>query len=455
MNSSRFIYKLYFFLLPFGTLFNAFSEDIGIWHYFKASDIVMFVGLFSLLSKPGIRIFSKGTSKWLRLALFMIAYTTMCAFIAQLTWGDINGDSPTKVISHRVFFVGTFLCTISYNYYCFKNFISFRDLIPILKVQSVILLFVGLMQYFALSGVGIALALTEVLSRIFCIRGPEYLLAVDKGITLFGNEPSSVAILCLWIIPFIFFYAYYTRRKIYILQAFLWAFLFFNSGSSSNLISFLTMVLCLIFVILGRQIPKIMYIGAFFIGLAMAIVYAHGDLGRVEVQGERNEISYIIYGKLFDVSNNGSTAVRASTVANNIKVFEEFPFTGIGDGLQGYRFNQNAPDWVRENIYTQEMLSGEMGLIGGGGSFFAAYLSGYGLLGIIVLCMFIQAYRRDWYLMNNDFLIKNIFSVAMVIFLYSAWYTMGLSSILAFVLSLPYAANQKSSENFIAYYFGD
>lgn len=454
MKLYRFLYKLYIFLIPFGTLFNIRGEGIGFWYYFSASNLVMMVGVMLLLLNNSLSLFDKTISKWVRMVIFMIFYTTLCAVIVDFVWGDLNGESSYSVIPHSVFFLGIFLLTILYNYTSFKRYIKFKELFPIFKVQSAILLFVGLVQYFTLQGFGPAAVLNEALSMVLCVRDSEYLFRVGHGITLFGTEPSSVASICLWLLPFIFLYAYYSKKKLYFFEVLIWSFLLCNSGSTSNLISYVTMMGCLFFVIKGKTIPRFVYALAFLLGFCIALTYAHADLGRLNANrlGE-HDLKYILYGKVFDVSGNGSTVVRASSVANGIKVFEEFPLTGIGDGLQGYRFNQNAPDWVKYSVFTEDLLSGEYGIIEGGGGFFCSYLSGFGVIGLFVLLGFLAAYKKDMHRMKNDYLINNMFGIAVVIFLYSAWYTMGLNGIVAFVLCLPYAARQKSSENFIAYYF--
>ncbi len=443
MNPQRLLYKLYVFLLPFGSFFNMGSEGLGFWYYISLSQIIMTLGFF--LTVPGALVrkeFEKPMLKWLFMALFMILYTVVCAVVILATRGYLYGESPFSVVPAQLVFTSLFLMSIIYNYECLNGIVQFEELFPIFKIQSTILLIVGFIQYFTILGFGSAYVVCKALSVIFCVRDPMYLLGTDRGITLFGTEGSSVASLCLWLIPFIFLYAYYTKSKFYIVEALLWTFLFFNTGSASNFISFATVLICLLAVIIRRKVPRLFLVGAFILGLVIALMYTFYDLNKISISTDGNhDLHYLLIGKVLDV-NNSSTVIRASTVVNDIKVFGDFPLTGIGNGLQGYEFKKNAPAWVFNNSMTQDLLSGSMGIVGGGGSFFASYLSGYGLIGLVVFLLFMRGYRRDCRRIANNLFLRNIFSIGLTIFMYSAWYTVGLNQYVAFLLALPYAASK-------------
>jgi hypothetical protein len=229
---------------------------------------------------------------------------------------------------------------------------------------------------------------------------------------------------------------------LFIIEALLWTFLFFNTGSASNLISFATVLICFVAVILRRKVPRLFPVGAFTLGLVIALMYTFYDLDKISISTEdSHDLRYLLIGKVLDLNNN-STVIRASTVVNDVKVFLDYPITGIGNGLQGYEFANNAPTWIRYNSMTQEMLIGSMGIVGGGGSFFASYLSGYGLIGLVVLLLFIRGYRGDCRRIANNLFISNIFSIGLTIFMFSAWYTVGLNQYVAYLLALPYAASK-------------
>ncbi len=89
------------------------------------------------------------------------------------------------------------------------------------------------------------------------------------------------------------------------------------------------------------------------------------------------------FRKLFDFTNQ-STLYRYSTVYNDLLIFARYPLFGCGDGNQGYFYFDNLADTVfARSGETQEALMGQSGLLNGGPTC-PAYLSGYGLFGIVV-----------------------------------------------------------------------
>ena len=94
------------------------------------------------------------------------------------------------------------------------------------------------------------------------------------------------------------------------------------------------------------------------------------------------------FDKVFD-TNNMSTAFRYSTVINDIKIFFRYPLLGCGNGIQGFFYNENCPDWAYFSYETQNSLNGYNGVLNGG-AFFPAYISGFGIFGLILLFLFLR-----------------------------------------------------------------
>ena len=60
----------------------------------------------------------------------------------------------------------------------------------------------------------------------------------------------------------------------------------------------------------------------------------------------------------------------------------------------------------------------------GGGNFFASYISGYGLVGVVVLIMLLRKYRLKLSnsIVNYDTVAGFTFSVCIIVFLLGGWY---------------------------------
>ena len=77
----------------------------------------------------------------------------------------------------------------------------------------------------------------------------------------------------------------------------------------------------------------------------------------------------------------------------------------------------------------------------GGGNFFPSFISGFGLIGILLLMNFIKKFIKwesDSILSENQ-TIAMIYNISISLFLLSSWYSVSIKSfeIMAFIISLP------------------
>ena len=212
-------------------------------------------------------------------------------------------------------------------------------------------------------------------------------------IAIFGSEPASscVVIFC-FIVPFLCYKIFELKRiksstfyKIRLFGASAITFIHAYFASSSSILVggiFFVIVLFFIFISLKsiknrtKGIITIAFIaiaGAFF--LVLSLTSKNGN----------------IFMKLFNTSDY-STQYRYSTIWNDIAIFAKSPLFGVGDGNQGYFYFENVVGtWMSNSPETQAALRGENGLIGGG-SFVPSFISGYGLLGIVVIIITFKKY---------------------------------------------------------------
>lgn len=88
--------------------------------------------------------------------------------------------------------------------------------------------------------------------------------------------------------------------------------------------------------------------------------------------------------KLFN-KNDYSTQHRYSTIWNDLMILLRFPLFGVGDGNQGYFYAANVSGtWMSRNYETQLAIQGKLGLMGGGAGI-PAFISGFGIFGVVVL----------------------------------------------------------------------
>lgn len=434
------IYKLYFFCIPFGQLFNLpFNEVV---HPFipEYSMIIMLFGLMILVTSSGIR-FSKRLSNLWYIYAICVGLSILMAFVLS-TMQEGFKESPYHAIIGDIVLYLIFVLSVCYNSYALTHFIRFKDLIPVMNAQLVVLLTVGYLQFYALNEFGIATVIYERLARVFALTDITWITNLERGVTFFGTEVASASLLCYLLIPFNIVRTFSTKgwvRFRYAVSLILFSVLFLTSGSSSALISFL--VVAGVYALIRIRIPvKAIMLSSFVAGMVIAIIYSvsFGYGTKRGSEDDRSAFNYVLMGKLFDTENR-STLTRASTVINDMKIFYDMPITGCGNGNQGFYYNENVPSWMDES---DEIIMIRKTVPNGGGNFFPSYLSGFGLLGVVFLLLFIIRYQK-W--INNSILRKEeelylIYCLGITLFLVSSWYVVSLkqSEAVAFLFCLPF-----------------
>lgn len=434
-NIDKKIYLLYFFLLPFGKLLHLEDFIDSKYMFVNISSFVMLFGVTKLLlTNQTPRLLHM--SKWWN----MFAFTTAYSFIMAVVFFFVNttyiGRSTFECIPRSIVLNFLAITSIYYNSIAFLRYVNFEDLLPIIKKQNIILLCLGYIQLGLLYGVPGCAQINDGLSTIFSIKESGYLINGDRGITLFGSEPSSIATLMVVTIPFIL--AIDIKNKKWT-NTILWSIIYLTSGSSQALGMFLLGLCVALYIRYKEKVLRAFYILSFSLGMFMAFYYAFGiDVNR-EIAND-GTMSYILYGKLVDVENQ-STCTRVSSIINDIYIFRDFPITGVGDGLQGLFYVQNVPQWCTIAEEVQIFMSGEA-VASGGGNFFASYMSAFGIIGIIVLIGFVKKYREDrrLYLNQCDITVSNASSIGLIMFLATGWYTISFfnNEYVPVMLSLPY-----------------
>lgn len=80
---------------------------------------------------------------------------------------------------------------------------------------------------------------------------------------------------------------------------------------------------------------------------------------------QKDSFEYIVFGKLVD-KENMSTAMRVSTIINDMRILSQHPITGVGNGMQGYWYSENVPDWCKLSYEVENLLNGKAGIANGG-----------------------------------------------------------------------------------------
>lgn len=460
----RFLFKLFVFTLPLGHFVELPFGDFYTKIVPQFSTSVMFVG-FALMLLKSAKFVDKNVRPFVKFWYFSIIYTFFAStlliimyyagFADDIDWVAWNLEMPYRAIMRDIIFWVFSLMALLYSYYNLSYVIRFEQLYCVFEWSIISILSVGILQYGALTGNVFCIILHNVLGSVFKLIDLSDMMVLERGVCFWGSEVASASGYCMFILPFsiITFFNSKNGKKIrFGFYTALFLFFLLTSGSSSTLIATLVVVGCTILFIFKGTIKKWVYYLSFLFGFLIVMLYTIDiDVSTRVSSTDKESIEYILLGKLVD-KENGSTATRVSTVCNDMKIFLTYPITGIGNGCQGYFYNSNIPAWTRFAEEVQRALNYESGSISnGGGNFFASYISGYGLVGIVVLLILVKQYkirfRRS--VVNYNSVAEFTFATCIIVFLLAGWYVQTIEdNKLMFMLALgcvPYKNISKNS----------
>jgi hypothetical protein len=380
----------------------------------------------------------------------MSIFSIVAAAALYFPLGEMYGQTTFDCIEGDIVFYFVVILNIYFNYYCLSYVVDKQELGKVFMADIIILLILGYIQFLIIKGVSSLVPLYSALSQIFQLFD---VTGRRESVTFFGSEPASADELLFIIIPFLFSSLMVgnlnTRRKLkttFLLLLFVPLFLCSTSSSvySTAIIALVTMLLL---ATRKEKYYKWIIVAGSIGGILLFIVYGTDIINSLRNTFQFGTLSYIIFYKAFDTSNL-STAMRFSTMKNSIQIFLKSPLFGIGNGIQGYFYAKNLQPWAYASSEVQYILAGKKGIINGGGGFYPAFLSGYGLVGVFFLLRFIKPWIKQLRCkaMQLGYLYL-IFLIGMAIFNFGAWSVMGIKQNLqvSFLLSIPFIEERPSS----------
>lgn len=437
------LFMLYVFFLPFGTFFNIPTDGFLTMFKFLSLNIAMLGWGYILLS--GRHFYLPNMAKTFGYQYcFMAVYSFMAAIILSILLTR-QYESPLSCIMGDLVLYFEMLLSVFFLCYCLNNVAKYDDVYKALDWQIVVALGMGVIQFFALASFGPAVVIYENLSSVLKIATLNSLMMMERGVTIFGTEPSSLTVYSFLTIPYILFRSFFVKKKrmFYIISLILFAILFRASLSTQTLVIFLGELAVFGLLAFSKSSYKIMIKLSFLLGLSVALLLCVEKIDYYN-DAEMSSLEYVILGKAFD-RENGSTQMRASSVVNDMKIFSKYVVVGVGSGCQGFWYEENIPNWVKNSKEVQDLIQGHI-IPNGGGAFFPDYLSAYGLIGIIALLILISKYRKAirCSALNDDEKMFLIYRTSMVIMMFACWYTVNLreTPIAFFILTLPLCSNR-------------
>lgn len=352
------------------------------------------------------------------------------------SYGDLHGKSPFTAIIPMILFYFHYLFMFLYNIRVF-SILNYGTIINQLRKSCITLLCLAYIQVAVMLGIGSSIY-DDIVNIIGGINTssmlPKLCLTVSEG-------AAAGCLMGILIFPFILSRIIHgDRRAKY--ELFLWLIPLYFTHSSTAIILFTFDIFLFMYLMVKKSAyhRKIFVntIGFFsFIGICALGLFMSGLMQTEIIE----DITYLLFEKAGD-QENGSTISRSVPFILNWGCFTEMPLFGVGNGLQGYFFNKYFPmqylfvEGSDVGVFYEKAQTG----IANGGCFWLGYLSGYGILGIIILLVLISKFRASIkYRSKNLGLFREMYIMGSLCFfplgmqgeaysLYYAW----------FVLSIPF-----------------
>ena len=393
--------KAYLILLPIRMIAPLlFLQDyLGVTaNYFDLVLHLMGLILIVLGSRGVIQIGKDKTSRLFHYFVLMIVWfnlsSVVMAIVMQSVHGNIGNESAFSGIAGMLVYFTQYVFIVFYNKEIFR-YITKEEIIGLLNKLVLFLFILGYFQIAVMVSGGLFASLYDKLDILDIVRNSEKL----PKLCLTGSEGASAGTLIgTFVFPFIMAKVFVQRKwlkNIIFLLAWLPVVYFTYSSTAYILIAIDILVFCLFYMIkVKRGIDSIVMGLLFSIGLIAVLLFpvSFANLLPSDV-GEK--VEYLLTEKATDKAN-GSTVSRLVPLYVNWGAFMEYPILGVGNGNQGYFYEKYFPEfaWNVAGSDASVFLERSRGGISNGGVFIPSLLSGYGIVGVIWILIYIMKCLR-------------------------------------------------------------
>lgn len=325
---------------------------------------------------------------FIKLIIYLNCSSILMAVVIQVSLGSHGGENAFSGIAGMLIYFSQYALMVIYN----KRVLELisRDLLE--KIWDQVCLFLLILGYWQVACMTIG-GFFSTTYDAFNVLGCLYNSNMPK-LCLTGSEGASAgSLISIFVLPYLFSHIITQKNfKKYLIQVILWLVPLFFMKSSTAYILFVICCSVFLWLYLRNHNYAKLFLLISPILIAGGIVLMFSELLPDFV---REEINYLLLEKISD-NENGSTVSRAVPLLMNWGAFTEWPIFGVGNGLQGYFYEKYFPEWAYDvpGSDVLEFLAISRTGIGNGAIFLPSLLSGYGIVGCIVIFSFIRKYAQ-------------------------------------------------------------
>ena len=397
MKIAKGIFYLYILLLPIQLLpiFRRFTSFLPGNAAIQNDFFIMLAGLATIIIITRGYILYKSNSlipDIVKLIVKLVLISVLASVIFFIPFGSLYGENTFSASFPSMIYLGLTGIAFYYNYFMTK-YVKREMIERILDILCIIMMILGATQIAIING---AASIGYLYDRIDIFNVlPDSVFMITMGrICLTGSEPSSIGmIINVLLLPYCMgkILNKESKKKYKLYTVLLIVICFFSFSSTVYIGVLLNSISAIVLYFkknMRKNIGKTVITGLVTLCIVLAIAatgfFQNSTIGRT--------INSLVIEKTTD-EENMSTAHRYTTVINDIYAFLHSPIIGVGNGNQGFTYNEAMElpfinDNMKDNPETQNILSGNAG-VANGGAFVPAFISGYGLIGVFLLVTFI------------------------------------------------------------------
>lgn len=388
------IAELYLRLLPF-RMISQFSGALSVLKgaslYFDFLLHILGLLLFVNTTK-GRLVFGNGDSsiilkRFFQLIVFLNLSSVIMALVIQMIYGDYAGETAFSGITGMLVYFTQYAFIFLYNSRVFK-LLSKEKIEKIISDTIWLLMVIGYIQI-------VVMTIGGSINTIY--KGIDFLGVFPdvnrvQKLSLTTTEGAGAGtLISIFVTPYLFS-AILFKNKIgkYVIQLILWVpiVVFTRSSTAYILFAFSLLIFTIKLMKTHRGSNAIL-----FLVITMSFILLVLLLFPEILSTLFPDLYYMLFKKATDLSNS-STASRTVPFIMNWGAFTEAPIFGVGNGLQGYFYTKYFPSWGF-NVAGSDILQyydKAQTTIVNGGVFIPSLLSGYGVVGVTLIVLWVKKY---------------------------------------------------------------
>lgn len=397
--------------------------------------------------KGKLRIEHDAHSKLFHYFIFMVANFILIsigmAFYLHDKVGTIGGEDTYRAILGQIIYFIQYIFIILYNREVFR-ILKKDKIIDIFHKITWVLLVIGYVQILLIEVGGIFVRLYDSLN-LFDNVWPSYLIILIERITLTGSEPAAAGVyISILILPFLLAKClYYGNTLKNILPILLYLPIIYYTKSSTAYVLALVCIL-IYFMLYIKKTKDKRKVSLLIIAVALIVVFTLPYYESIKNTEFMEDIRYIVIDKVTNQTNR-DTISRKIPLYVNYRIFLEYPILGVGNGNQGFFYLSNLPPWAYSSYDIALLITKASQTLSNGSLFFPSILSGYGIIGAIMMIVYIgKLYAITFINKSNLGMFFYMFIISSVVVIISGFTSEFVGNYMIwFILSIPYIKTLK------------